>query len=94
MPNYKNVTPVAHVLPETVVTEKSGQVSLATRFAQGAVISSLVASSAVFADVPTIDTADLLGYLGVLLAAVATVGSLGLMVHFTAKGLKTLKSAW
>lgn len=46
------------------------------------------------AAMPDIDTADILTYIGLLVAAVATVGSAFLMVYLAAKGIKAIRAAF
>lgn len=43
---------------------------------------------------PAIDTADIITYIGLLVAAVATVGSAFLMVYLAAKGIKAIRAAF
>lgn len=46
------------------------------------------------AALPDIDVADILSYIGLLVAAVATVASASLMIHLAAKGIKALRTAF
>lgn len=55
-----------------------------------------VATMAVSANaaMPEIDVADILTYIGLLVAAVATVASASLMIYLAAKGIKALRTAF
>lgn len=55
-----------------------------------------VATLAVTANaaMPAIDTADILSYIGLLVAAVATVASASLMIWLAAKGIKAIRAAF
>lgn len=66
---------------------------IAARLAITAIVFSGTVSTA-FAAVPTIDTSDLLSYIGVLVAAVSTVGAAVLMVFMAAKGVKAIRTAF
>lgn len=46
------------------------------------------------AAMPEVDVADILTYIGLLVAAVATVASASLMIYLAAKGIKALRSAF
>ena len=46
------------------------------------------------AAMPEVDVTDLLTYIGLLVAAVATVASASLMIHLAAKGIKALRTAF
>lgn len=43
---------------------------------------------------PAIDTADIITYIGLVVAAVATVGAASLMIILAAKGIKALRTAF
>lgn len=64
--------------------------------AGGAVAGALAVSSSANAAtvMPDIDIADILTYIGLLVAAVATVGSAVLMIYLAAKGIKALRMAF
>jgi hypothetical protein len=51
-------------------------------------------TSAANAAMPDVDVADILTYIGLLVAAVATVGSAFLMVYLAAKGIKAIRAAF
>lgn len=57
-------------------------------------VGGLLVSNAHAADIPTLDTADLLGYIAVVVAAVSTVGAAFLMVYLAAKGIKAIRAAF
>lgn len=59
-----------------------------------ATLLSLGAVGSANAAMPDIDTADILTYIGLLVAAVATVGSAFLMVYLAAKGIKAIRAAF
>jgi len=46
------------------------------------------------AAMPDIDVADILTYIGLLVAAVATVASASLMIWLAAKGIKAIRAAF
>lgn len=46
------------------------------------------------AAMPDIDVTDILTYIGLLVAAVATVASASLMIYLAAKGIKALRTAF
>lgn len=54
----------------------------------------LAMSNANAATMPNIDVADIITYIGLLVAAVATVGSAFLMVYLAAKGIKAIRAAF
>lgn len=59
-----------------------------------ATLLSLGAVGSANAAIPDIDTADIISYIGLLVAAVATVGSAFLMVYLAAKGIKAIRAAF
>lgn len=59
-----------------------------------ATLLSLGAVGSANAAMPDIDTADIISYIGLLVAAVATVGSAFLMVYLAAKGIKAIRAAF
>ena len=60
----------------------------------GLLIASATAVGSANAAMPDIETADILTYIGLLVAAVATVGSASLMIYLAAKGIKALRTAF
>lgn len=68
------------------------------RFRQALKYGVLVAASTAVvnanAAMPEIDVTDILTYIGLLVAAVATVASASLMIYLAAKGIKALRSAF
>jgi len=82
---------------EKLPTEVAVQKKLLT-FGQslkyGLLIASATAVGSANAAMPDIETADILAYIGVLVAAVATVGAASLMIHLAAKGIKALRTAF
>ena len=46
------------------------------------------------AAMPDVDVTDIIAYIGLLVAAVATVASASLMIHLAAKGIKALRTAF
>ena len=43
---------------------------------------------------PAVDVTDILTYIGLLIAAVSTVGAAVLMIYLAAKGIKAIRSAF
>lgn len=43
---------------------------------------------------PQVDVSDILTYIGILVAAVSTVGAAVLMIYLAAKGIKAIRSAF
>lgn len=92
MPNFKNVEkidqqqkcPVAHKQP--------------MRFRQALKYGVLAAAVTTVANanaaMPAVDVTDILTYIGLLVAAVATVASASLMIYLAAKGIKALRTAF
>lgn len=74
------------------VQTKNQQLSISQKIALALVLS----ASAINANaaLPTVETADILSYIGLLVAAVATVASASLMIHLAAKGIKALRTAF
>lgn len=66
-------------------------------FSQKIALALVLSASAINANaatLPSVDTADILSYIGLLVAAVATVASASLMIHLAAKGIKALRTAF
>lgn len=99
MSNLKNVELMEQSLssPVSYVSDHQHQNNVST-FKQSLKfgIPFAVATLAVNANaaMPAIDTADILTYIGLLVAAVATVGSAFLMVYLAAKGIKAIRAAF
>lgn len=94
MSNLKNV----EIMEQTVQQEKH-QRTWFQRFRTAAKYSfvpalAVAATSSANAAMPDIDVADILTYIGLLVAAVATVGSAFLMVYLAAKGIKAIRAAF
>lgn len=93
MSNLKNV----EIMQQTVQQENH-QKNWFQRFRTAAKYSVLpvavAATTSANAAMPDIDTADILTYIGLLVAAVATVGSAFLMVYLAAKGIKAIRAAF
>lgn len=70
----------------------------AMRFRQSLKYGVLVAASMAVANanaaMPEVDVTDILTYIGLLVAAVATVASASLMIWLAAKGIKALRAAF
>ena len=63
-------------------------------FKYGTALAITTTAVAANAAMPEIDTADILSYIGLLVAAVATVGSATLMIFLAAKGIKAIRAAF
>lgn len=68
------------------------------RFRQALKYGVVVAAATVVANanaaMPDVDVTDILTYIGLLVAAVATVASASLMIFLAAKGIKALRTAF
>lgn len=60
----------------------------------GFVVAAATAVANANAAMPEVDIADILTYIGLLVAAVATVASASLMIWLAAKGIKALRAAF
>lgn len=94
MSNLKNV----EIMQQTLEQENH-QKNWFQRFRTAAKYSfvpalAVAATTSANAALPDIDTADILTYIGLLVAAVATVGSAFLMVYLAAKGIKAIRAAF
>lgn len=90
MPKLENV--VLEVQQNKGTVSLVSKRSLQSAVAVVAVLASVGANAATV--MPDIDVADLLIYIGLLVAAVATVASANLMITLAAKGIKALKQAF
>lgn len=63
------------------------------KIALGSFLAPVMIANAHAADLPTIDTTQLLGFIALIIAAVSTVGAAILMIYMTAKGIKAIRLA-
>lgn len=80
-------------LPSEVAVQKKS-LTFGQSLKYGLLIASATAVGSANAAMPDIETADILTYIGLLVAAVATVGSASLMIYLAAKGIKALRTAF
>ena len=80
-------------LPSEVAVQKK-LLTFGQSLKYGLLIASATAVGSANAAMPDIETADILTYIGLLVAAVATVGSASLMIYLAAKGIKALRTAF
>lgn len=64
------------------------------RLAVGSLLMLALANANAATVMPEINIADILTYIGLLIAAVATVGSAVLMIYMAAKGIKAIRLAF
>jgi hypothetical protein len=80
-------------LPSEVAVQKKS-LTFDQSLKYGLLIALVTAIANANAAMPDIETADILTYIGLLVAAVATVGSASLMIYLAAKGIKALRTAF
>lgn len=80
-------------LPSEVAVQKK-PLTFGQSLKYGLLIALATAVGSANAAMPDIETADILTYIGLLVAAVATVGSASLMIYLAAKGIKALRTAF
>ncbi|MCE6006658.1 major capsid protein [Acinetobacter soli] len=86
--NLKNV----EVIEQEQENTSSPSINQALKFSLVLALSTMALSAN--AAMPEVDVADILTYIGLLVAAVATVASASLMIYLAAKGIKALRSAF
>lgn len=86
--NLKNV----EVIEQQQENASSPSINQALKFSLVLALSTMALSAN--AAMPEVDVADILTYIGLLVAAVATVASASLMIYLAAKGIKALRSAF
>ncbi|MEQ1322737.1 major capsid protein [Acinetobacter soli] len=86
--NLKNV----EVIEQEQENASSPSINQALKFSL--VLALLTMALSANAAMPEVDVADILTYIGLLVAAVATVASASLMIYLAAKGIKALRSAF
>lgn len=99
MSNLKNVEVMEQSMasPVAYVSDEQHQ-SISSTFKNSLKfgVALAIATSAVNANaaMPDIDVADIITYIGLLVAAVSTVGAAFLMVYLAAKGIKAIRAAF
>lgn len=92
MSSLQNVEKFDVQTAEQLKHEKTWFQRFRNKVGLGSLVTLAFASNA-NAALPTIDTAELIGFIAVIVAAVATVGAAMLMIYMTAKGIKAIRLA-
>lgn len=97
--NLKNVdvmeqsmtSPVAYVSDEQ---HQKNTMSFKNSLKYGVALAIVTLAANANAAMPEVNVTDILTYIGLLVAAVATVASASLMIYLAAKGIKALRTAF
>lgn len=93
MSSLQNVEKFDVQTAEQIKHEKTWFQRFRNKVGLGSLVTLAFASNA-NAALPSIDTSELIGFVAVLIAAVATVGTSILMIYMTAKGIKALRTVF
>lgn len=93
MSSLQNVEKFDLKTAEQIKHEKTWFQRFRNNVGLGSLVTLAFASNA-NAALPTIDTTELLGFVAVVIAAVATVGASVLMIYMTARGIKAIRAVF
>ncbi|RZG66677.1 hypothetical protein EXU29_18380 [Acinetobacter wuhouensis] len=93
MSSLKNLERFDVQTAEQVKHEKTWFQRFRNKIGFGTALATLSIANAHAAELPTIDTTQLLGFIALIIAAVSTVGAAILMIYMTAKGIKAIRLA-